>query len=860
MSSMRLVLIPVLSLFAAVLLFAQQDNRPVGVILTRTLEQSNTSLLQPKQGMNFSVLAREHSIDPSAQDGGYLGLTGAEHLDAHLRDAAERLQPGEYSNAISLPSGFAVVTIFKRAPETHDLDSQKIASIPSDKPVRQSINVAGMSEEDSVFEEYSKRDGWNLDLHEPCTIRKESHQAAVTKMQTLLAAAEGGPGLENGPKPEPIEIMRSHVALAQLFAFVGDLDSSIREWSSAYQIAQASVPGAIPYMQEALGVSYLHRAGIENGVMRDSGTIDIFPPVDPTAHYNNTEDSQKAVQYFLSFLDQAPADLQVRWLLNLAYLTLGKYPAGVPTRYLISPVVFQSRQNIGRFTDVARETGLNVFAAAGGVIVDDFDNDGFLDVITSSVDLCDSMHYFHNNGNGTFSDRTLEAGLSNQLGALNMIQADYNNDGCMDILMLRGGWEFPIRKSLLAKNCNGTFTDVTRDAGLASGKLAPTQTAVWADIDNDGFLALFVGNENAPSQLFHNKGNGTFEDISHAAGIDKVAFTKAVVSADYDKDGYPDFYVSNYGGAHFLYHNNGNLTFTDVARQAGVQAPFLSFSIWFFDFDNDGWPDLFVTSYHSFTVDQVMRSYLKLPISAETLKLYRNRHDGTFADVTIEFGLDKVFMPMGANFGDVDNDGFLDVYLGMGQPSFADLMPHVLLRNDAGKSFVDITASSGTGELHKGHGIAFADLDRDGDEDIVAEIGGAVPADRHALRLFENPGNRNDWLTIRLVGVKTNRAAIGARIKVTVETTGDDNARVTLFIYRTVGSGGSFGANPLEQHIGLGFSARIQNVEIWWPASNTRQSFATIAANQFIEITELAADFTKLDRKPYRLGGGKRER
>ena len=304
---MRLVLIPVLSLCAAVLLFAQQDNRPVGVILTKTLEQSDAVLLQLKQGMNFSVLAKEHSIDPSAQDGGYVGLSGAEHLDAHLRDAAGHLQPGQYSAAISVPSGFAVVTVFKKTPETHDLDSQKIASIPMDKPVRQSINVAGMSEEDSIFEQYSKRDGWNLDLHEPCTIRKESHLAAIAKMQTLVAAAQGG----SGPKPAPIEIMRSHVALAQLFAFVGDLDSSIREWSSAYQIAQASVPGAIPYMQEALGVSYLHRAGIENGVMRDSGTIDIFPPVVPAAHYTKPEDSQKAIQYFLSFLDVAPHDLQV---------------------------------------------------------------------------------------------------------------------------------------------------------------------------------------------------------------------------------------------------------------------------------------------------------------------------------------------------------------------------------------------------------------------------------------------------------------------------------------------------------------------------------------------------------------------
>jgi hypothetical protein len=479
-------------------------------------------------------------------------------------------------------------------------------------------------------------------------------------------------------------------------------------------------------------------------------------------------------------------------------------------------------------------------------------------VVTSSMDVCEPLHYFRNNADGTFSERTAQAGLADQLGGLNLIQADYNNDGCMDILVLRGGWEFPMRKSLLRNNCNGTFTDVTRESGLGK-TVSRTQTAVWADVDNDGNLDLFVGNETGPSQLFRNKGDGTFEDISRTAGVDRTGFIKAVVAADYDNDGYVDFYLSDYNGNNLLYHNNHDRTFTDVARQAGVQAPWRSFAAWFFDYDNDGWPDLFVTSYY-LSIEEVARSYLGLAPNAETLKLYRNLGNGTFRDVSAEAGLDKVFMPMGANFGDVNNDGYLDMYLGMGSPTFASVAPHELLLNKNGRSFVSITASSGTGELHKGHGIAFADLDRDGDEDIVAEVGGAVPADRHALRLFENPGNSNDWIAMRLVGVRSNRAAIGARIKVTVETTGDGNTRVTRSIYRTVGSGGSFGANPLEQHIGLGFSARIQNVEIWWPASNTRQSFSTIAPNQFIEIKELGTGFTKLDRKPYRLGGAKANR
>ena len=271
---------------------------------------------------------------------------------------------------------------------------------------------------------------------------------------------------------------------------------------------------------------------------------------------------------------------------------------------------------------------------------------------------------------------------------------------------------------------------------------------------------------------------------------------------------------------------------------------------WFFDYDNDGWLDLFATSYFT-SVDESVRAYLGLAHNAATLRLYKNLGDGTFRDAAREVGVDKVFMPMGANFGDVDNDGFLDIYLGTGNPSYASLLPNVLLRNKAGKSLVDITASSGTGELHKGHGIAFADLDNDGDEEIIAEIGGATPGDSHPLRLFENPGHGNDWINLRLVGVKTNRAAIGARIKVTVENEG----RGLRSIYRSVGSGGSFGASPLEQHIGLGRSARIVELEIWWPGSNSRQRLRALAKNQTVEIAELAPSYTRVERRPITLGG-----
>jgi hypothetical protein len=203
---------------------------------------------------------------------------------------------------------------------------------------------------------------------------------------------------------------------------------------------------------------------------------------------------------------------------------------------------------------------------------------------------------------------------------------------------------------------------------------------------------------------------------------------------------------------------------------------------------------------------------------------------------------------MGANFGDVDNDGFLDIYLGTGGPEYGFLLPKVLLRNDRGKSFVDISASAGIGDLHKGHGTAFADLRNGGQEDILTSMGGATPGDAHAFRVFENPGNDSDWINIQLVGVKTNRAAIGAGIKITV----DNKGLGTRSIFRTVGSGGSFGASPLAQHIGLGKSARMLNVEISWPASNTLQKFSNIRPNQFIQISEFAKEYKTLTPKHFR--------
>ncbi len=826
------------------------SNVVLQIIVVDSPAEAQQILDRLKSGADFAALAKEKSVDSTASSGGYMGPTDPATLRSELRDAVRGIAPGQVTAPVRIPSGYAIVKVLSADQPSQPASGSPIRTLPLEATgtIRYSPNVGGKGEADLAFRSFSKPEGWSQDLKEMCEIRKKSYSTILDQLEKnqLRMNAEG---LAQGG---PLDQIETHYALANLYSYKGTMDKAVAQWETAYQIASTQLPGAMPELEEVLGIAYLHKSEMENDVYRNPGDRCIFPP-QPGMRYEKTSDSEEAVEYLTKYLERKPDAYDIEWLLNVAYSTLGTYPGGVPQKYLIAPSIFKSEENVGRFKDVAAAAGIKTYDESGGIIVDDFENDGLLDVVLSDFDQCAPLHFFHNNGDGTFTDRTVEAGLSDQLGGLNLLQTDYNNDGCLDILVLRGAWEFPQRKSLLRNNCNGTFTDVTAASGLAE-PATDTQTAVWADIDNDGFLDLIVGNENTPLQLFHNNGDGTFTDISHAAGVDRVGFTKAIAAADYDNDGYVDFYVSNLNGDNFLFHNNHNRTFTEVALEAGVQKPWQSFAAWFFDYDNDGWPDLFVTSYYV-SVDESVRTYLGFPRNAETLKLYRNLGDGTFKDVTAEVGLDKVFMSMGANFGDIDNDGYLDIYLGTGNPSYSSLLPNVLLRNHDGKYFVDVTASSGTGELHKGHGVAFADLDNRGFEDLLEEVGGAVPGDAHAFRLFENPGNGNDWVNLHLMGVKSNRAAIGTRIKVTVENEG----RGQRSIYRTVSSGGSFGASPLQQHIGLGKSARIIDLEIWWPASNTRQHFSNVATNQFLEIKEFAKNYTKLERHPFKLGGPPRD-
>jgi hypothetical protein len=606
------------------------------------------------------------------------------------------------------------------------------------------------------------------------------------------------------------------------------------------------------------------RIGEMTNCVADHNPDSCLAPIQGRGIHRFQEGSRNAMQLLLQELQDHPEDLTARWLLNIAAMTVGDYPDKVPPQWLVPPSVFASQYDIKRFPDVAGALGLDPMKLSGGSILEDFDGDGNLDVMCSSFGLHDQLRLFHNNGDGTFSERTAEAGLLGECGGLNLIQTDYNNDGLPDVLVMRGGWlgsegHFP--KSLLRNNGDGTFEDVTESAGLLSPK--PCQTAVWFDYDNDGWLDLFLGNEsNGPDQnrceLFHNNGDGTFTECAVESGVGYYGWVKGVCSADFNHDGRPDLFLSILGGAKVLFRNDGPVStnsngkvvwgFTDVAKQAGINGPFYSFPCWFFDYDNDGWEDLFVCGYHIQSVGDVCADYLGLPTDAERPRLYHNNHDGTFTDVTRETGLYHVLLAMGSNYGDLDNDGFLDFYLGTGDPSLASIVPNRMFRNDGGKRFQDVTTSGGFGNLQKGHAVCFGDIDNDGDQDIYENMGGAVSGDVYHNVLYENPGHGNHWITLKLEGVQSNRAAIGARIRVVARSPTGEHS-----YYKTVSTGGSFGASPLRQEMGLGQAQEIARVGIFWPRTGKTQILTGLSMDRFYKVKEGEAEAVPWNLKSFRL-------
>ncbi len=691
------------------------------------------------------------------------------------------------------------------------------------------------------------------------------NRARVSALMQALTGQSGDQALETRFLLAEEQLKAGQTQLA-----IDGLESLIRDAGITWE---KIAPHQKPFF-DLTAVAYMRLGEQQNCLDNAAANICILP-LAGAARHSKQAGARGAIERYTKLLRQYPDDRGSQWLLNIAYLQLGQYPAGVPPQFLIRNLA-PTRGGLAfpNYPNVAGIVGLAVSGKAGGLDVEDFNGDGLLDVFTTSWGLADPVHLFLADGHGGYTDRTAGAGLAGIVGGLNATHADYDNDGDVDIVVLRGAWmreSGPFPLSLLRNRGDGTFDDVSFASGL--GSAGPTNTAAFADFDLDGHLDLFVGYESYsringgpshPSKLFHNNGNGTFTEVASSVGISIDDFVKGAAWGDVNDDGLPDLFLSVIYGRNRLYMNRGGTSvadwrFEERAAAAGVTLPLASFATWFFDMDNDGHEDLFVPSYdvNSAMHEMVAREYLGLPLAVrvgdvdvtfEDAKLYRNRGDGTFEDVTQRFGLDrKVIFAMGMNYGDLDNDGFLDFYVGTGNPDLRSVIPNRMFRNVGGTSFQEVTLPGGFGHLQKGHAIAFADLDRDGDEDVYAMIGGAYEGDISTSVLFANPGwTDTRWLNLTLEGRAANRSAIGARVRIDiVEASGASRS-----IRRTIRTGGSFGAGPLQLHVGLGRATKVTAVHVQWPdQARTVSHYTTLALDASYRLTQGAAP-VRLDRAP----------
>ncbi|MBP8917400.1 MAG: VCBS repeat-containing protein, partial [Chitinophagales bacterium] len=534
------------------------------------------------------------------------------------------------------------------------------------------------------------------------------------------------------------------------------------------------------------GLVYLRHGEVENCIGMHNAESCIWP-LSKAAQSQMKDGPNGAIEAYTQCLKYDPNNLSAMWLLNIAYMQTGGYPNEVPSQWLVPEASFQSEYDVPKFKNIAIDLGVDNPNMCGGVILDDFNKDGLIDIFTCGWGLKERSFLLLNKGDGSFDDISAKAGIDKFPGGLMIQQTDYNNDGNLDVWISRGAWysEFGILpSSMLRNNGDSTFTDVTYEIGLWSTH--PSQASTWADFNNDGWLDLYIGNEASRKGdkkndciLFLND-KGKFKDVAKESKTNLNGFVKGVTSGDYDNDGDADIYVSVNSAANHLFRNDTKkgsmkLKFTDVSEEAGISGPIQSFPCWFFDYNNDGWLDIMNFSYSAnVSDDDIPAEYLNKPKKGDKSAIYINNKNGTFTDKADELGLgNRSFLVMGSSYGDFDMDGYIDFYVGTGKPDMRSLTPNRMFRNNAGKGWQDVSTSAGVGVLQKGHEISFADLNNDGYPEIFAQMGGAYEASGFYDCLFANPASfGNNWISIDLVGTKSNKIARGARLRVTVTENG----------------------------------------------------------------------------------------
>jgi enediyne biosynthesis protein E4 len=535
-----------------------------------------------------------------------------------------------------------------------------------------------------------------------------------------------------------------------------------------------------------------------------------------------------------------------------------------------------------QFTDVARDAGIRfthfkgangvptILEEAGpGVCVADFDGDGYEDIyFVNGRDLYNRgitvrNALYRNDGNGTFSDVTDRAAVPGTAYGLGCVWGDYDNDGHPDLYVTQYG-----RNVLYRNEGEGRFRDVTeaaRAGGMDFGTLFHTG-ATFFDYDRDGFLDLYVGGyarflpnsqrtcRLGPSVessclpqvyggtmpvLYHNNRDGTFTNVTKAAGMYRPGVNLSVAAADYDNDGWPDLFVANDGIEALLYHNERNGTFTEIGVQSGMAltedgARMAAMCLSFGDYDNDGNLDLYISDFQ-FVGDHV----------------WRNDGKGSFEEVSQRAGIKaptKQVLSFGGGFFDFDNDGWMDLFIANGHvydgverifPGVTYKQINSLFRNTGSRRFEQVTASAGPGFAKPwlGRGAAFLDFDNDGNIDVVVANNGDPP-----LLLHNSGAAAQHFLNLRLSGTKSNRDGMGARVRV--------RAGAVEQIREVAGGGSYLSHSALRLHFGLGTSERVDSIEVSWP-SGVKQRFTGVATDRFYVIEEGSSEMREANRVPH---------
>jgi hypothetical protein len=530
-------------------------------------------------------------------------------------------------------------------------------------------------------------------------------------------------------------------------------------------------------------------------------------------------------------------------MLRALTLHAGQPESTIPKEFRLkippgSPATFQ-------FRNVTDASGTGRLALGRGAAWGDFDNDGREDILVGAerAPFC----LLRNRGDGTFEDVARQTGLIDPvgLGCYASQFIDYDNDGFQDIFMTSNGWGGDGRLFLFHNEGGQRFVDVTDSAGLA----APVNAfgSSWADYDNDGRADLAVAagiidpDGGDRIRLFHNEGDGKFRELGSQSGLTQKARWISLCWGDYDGDGRQDLLANSFDAGPFLFRNLGDGRFEDVSAQAGIRTTQAqAYTSEFFDFDNDGKLDLFVSTYPKggFKVQDMIEAKLR-GAAPRTLRqlLFHNEGNGTFRNVTEEAGITGWYGGMSSQVGDFDNDGFDEITIGTGNPALDWAEPKPLLHSDGRGQFTDVGQSSGLVHFGMLHGTAVADYDDSGNLSLFGSFGGFYWGSRETSRLYRNLGSGNLSLEIRLVGTRSNRDAIGAKVSALA-----GHRR----IFKWVNGGNGFGCNNSRVvHLGLWRETRVNQLLIEWP-SGLRQSFDNISAGQRIEIIEDKPGFRSL--------------